>query len=52
MLKEKLCKVMKNIAEESARVAVNEASSWFMYQEEEPEEVRKRFLNELDNKDN
>lgn len=48
MLKEKLSKVLKNIAEESARTSANEASSWFMYQEEEPEEVRKKFLEELE----
>lgn len=48
MLKEKMSKVLKNIAEESARIAANEASSWFMYQEEEPEEVRKKFLEELE----
>lgn len=40
MLKEKLSNVLKSIAEDTAKVAANDASAWFMYQEEEPEEVR------------
>ncbi len=41
MFKEKFCNVLKSIAEGSAKVAANDASSWLMYQEDEPEEVRK-----------
>lgn len=40
MLKEKLSKLLNSIAEETAKVASNDASAWAMYQEEEPEEVR------------
>jgi len=44
MLKEKLSNVLKSIAEESAKVASNDASSWLMYQDEEPDEVRQRYI--------
>lgn len=44
MLKEKLSNLLKSIAEETAKVASNDASAWAMYQEEEPEEVRQKRL--------
>lgn len=47
MLKEKLSNVLMSIAEESAKVAVNDASSWLMYQEEEPEEVKEKYTKAL-----
>ncbi|MBQ8412523.1 MAG: cyclic lactone autoinducer peptide [Lachnospiraceae bacterium] len=34
------------MAEKTAREAVNEASAWMVYQEEEPAEARERFLEE------
>lgn len=44
MLKEKLSNVLKSFAEESAKVAANDASSWLMYQEDEPEVVRQKYI--------
>lgn len=44
MLKDSACKVLKRIAEETAKKTVNDASLWIMYQENEPEELRKKFL--------
>ncbi len=41
-------KVIKAVGEETAKVAVNEASTWIMYQEEEPQSVRERFVESED----
>ena len=44
MLKEKTCRFLKKIAEETAKKTVNEASHWYFYQDDEPEEARRMFL--------
>lgn len=44
MLKDKMCNLLKDVAEKTAKSAVNEASAWILHQEEEPVEARKRFL--------
>lgn len=44
MLKEKMCNVLKGVAEETAKKSVNDASLWIMYQDDEPEEARRMFL--------
>ncbi len=49
MLKEKLCNTLKGIAEETAKKSVNDASLWILYQDDEPEEARKRFLKQENN---
>lgn len=36
-------KVIKAVGEETAKIATNDASVWFVYQEEEPQVVRERF---------
>mgnify|MGYP003303873854 CR=1 FL=1 len=36
-------KVIKAVGEETAKIAVNDASTWIMHQEEEPQVVRERF---------
>lgn len=36
-------KVIKAVGEETAKIAVNDASVWILYQEEEPQVVRERF---------
>lgn len=37
-------KVIKAVGEETAKIAVNDASTWFLHQEEEPQAVRERFV--------
>lgn len=44
MLKERVCNLLKKVGEDAAKTATNDASAWFLHQEEEPEEVRKKFL--------
>lgn len=42
-MKDIIGKVIKVVGEETARIAVNEASTWLIYQEEEPQAVREKF---------
>ena len=44
MIKEKTCKLLKKISEETAKSTVNDASHWYFYQEDEPELIRQKFL--------
>jgi len=37
-------KVIKAVGEETAKITVNKASVWMLYQEEEPQSVRERFV--------
>ncbi|MBO5426534.1 MAG: cyclic lactone autoinducer peptide [Lachnospiraceae bacterium] len=37
-------KVIKAVGEETVKIAVNDASTWIMHQEEEPQVVRERFV--------
>ncbi|MBP3620928.1 MAG: cyclic lactone autoinducer peptide [Lachnospiraceae bacterium] len=46
MLKDKMCNLLKDVAEKMAKSNVNEASAWMVYQDEEPAEARERFLAE------
>ena len=46
MLKDKMCNLLKDLAEKAAKNTVNEASMWACYQEDEPAEARERFLKE------
>ena len=46
MLKELMCNLLKFGGEEMAKVSANDASVWMCYQEEEPVEVREKFVKE------
>lgn len=44
MLKKKTCEILKKITEITVKNSVCDASPWYFYQDDEPEEARERFL--------
>lgn len=45
MLKKKLCEILKESADKTVQIAVNDASVWILFQDKEPQEARNRYLN-------